>query len=225
MKKLFITGTDTEIGKTYVTGLIVKKLKEGGLNPGYYKAAASGNDRVEGELVPGDPKLVKDLSGIDQSLESMCPFVYETAVSPHLASRMEGNPVDLATVKSGLEALETKYDYITMEGSGGIVCPIRYDDEKIMLTDIIKTFRMPALIVADAGLGTINHVVLTATYLEKEGIPLQGIIFNHYIPGDEMQEDNLKMCEELTGSKVVACVKQGDRELDISVDSLKKMYK
>ena len=89
-KKLFITGTGTDVGKTYVAGLIVKKLKESGKNAAYYKAAMSGNERNEdGSLIPGDAMYVKRISGISQSVDEMCPYIYEAAVSPHLASRME----------------------------------------------------------------------------------------------------------------------------------------
>lgn len=79
-KGIFVTGTGTDVGKTYVTGLIIKKLKEEGLNPAYYKAAMSGNERLEdGSLIPGDALCVKNISGIEQSLEEMCPYVYEHA--------------------------------------------------------------------------------------------------------------------------------------------------
>ena len=84
-KGIFITGTGTDIGKTYVTGLIVKKLRESGADAAYYKAAMSGNERrADGSLIPGDALQVKTMSGIGQPLEEMCPYVYETAVSPHL---------------------------------------------------------------------------------------------------------------------------------------------
>lgn len=82
-KGIFITGTGTDIGKTYVTGLIVKKLRESGADAAYYKAAMSGNERrADGSLIPGDALQVKTMSGIGQPLEEMCPYVYETAVSP-----------------------------------------------------------------------------------------------------------------------------------------------
>ena len=93
-KNLFITGTGTGIGKTYVTGLIVKKLQDNTVNSAYYKAAMSGNDRrADGVLIPGDALHVKTVSGIKQPLEEMCPYLYETAVSPHLAARIEGRPI------------------------------------------------------------------------------------------------------------------------------------
>lgn len=81
-RNIFITGTGTDVGKTYVTGLIVKKLRESGADAAYYKAAMSGNERrPDGSLIPGDALQVKNMSGIRQSLEEMCPYVYETAVS------------------------------------------------------------------------------------------------------------------------------------------------
>ena len=124
-KAIFLTGTGTDIGKTFIAGLIVKKLAQAGKNPAYYKAAMSGNDRRSDEsLIPGDALFVRQMSGISQPLDEMCPYVYENAWSPHLASRVEGNPVDLAVVREGFAKVAENYDYITMEGSGGI--PVSY---------------------------------------------------------------------------------------------------
>lgn len=224
-KNLFITGTGTDVGKTYVTGLIVKKLKEIGKNAAYYKAAMSGNERREdGSLIPGDALQVKTVSGISQPLEEMCPYIYETAVSPHLASRIEGNPVQMDVVKKGFETVCSKYDYVTMEGSGGILCPICFDEAKIQLEDVIKELELSCLIIADAGLGTINSVVLTVEYMRARNIPVKGIFFNHYHPGNVMEEDNLKMCEYITGLKVLACIEDDDTELHIDADTLLSLY-
>lgn len=224
-KSIFITGTGTDIGKTYVAGLIVKKLKEYGFSSAYYKAAMSGNVKDEnGKLIPGDAKFVRDMAGIEQSLDEMCPYVYEKAVSPHLASQIEGNPVDLKVAKENYEVLKDKYDYITLEGSGGILCPLRFDDEKIFLEDFVRECNLSSILVADAGLGTINNVVLTAFYMKEKGLNLKAIIFNNYIEGDIMQEDNIKMCEYLTGLKVIACVKKGDTDIDISKELFESLY-
>lgn len=224
-KTLFVIGTGTDIGKTYISGLIVKKLHESGSTAGYYKAAMSGNERdASGSLIPGDALFVKEVSGISQPLEEMCPYVYEAAVSPHLASRIEGNPVRMEAVLEGFRKACDTYEYITLEGSGGILCPICFDERELWLPDVIKACGAGCLLIADAGLGTINSVGLTAFYMKKHDIPLKGIIFNHFKPGDVMQEDNLKMCEHLTGAEVIACVRDGDAELDISAEKLKKLY-
>ena len=166
-KTLFITGTGTDVGKTYVTGLILKKLHQSGVSAAYYKAAMSGNDRrADGTLIPGDALTVKEVSGISQPLEEMCPYVYENAVSPHLASKMEGNPVVMEQVKKGYEAVCEQYEYVTVEGSGGILCPLSMDGDEIWLEDVIQACGTGCVMVADAGLGTINSVGLTAFYMK-----------------------------------------------------------
>ena len=224
-KKIFITGTGTDVGKTFVSGLILKKLHDSGISCGYYKAAVSGNVRKDdGTLIPGDPLFVRTVSDIGQPLEEMCPYVYENAVSPHLASQIEGNLVKLDVVLDGLNKAEEKYDYLTAEGSGGMICPIRFDDQKIFLEDLIKAGNFSCLVVADAGLGTINYVGLTIAYMQSHEIPVKGIILNHYDPNDIMHRDNLKMCEYVTGIKVIACVKKDDQELDIDVKILKSLF-
>lgn len=224
-KKLFVIGTGTDVGKTYVTGLMLKKLNEANFNCAYYKAAMSGNDRnMHGDLIPGDALNVKTMSGITQNIESMCPYIYENAVSPHLAAKMEGLEVDLDVVISGFKSLLDKYDYVTMEGSGGILCPIRFGDQEFWLYDIIQKLDMPVVLIADAGLGTINSVGLTAGFLKAKGIRLKGIIFNNYEENDIMHEDNLKMCEYITGSKVVAKVEEYDTDIDIDLNTLIDMY-
>lgn len=224
-KALFVTGTGTDTGKTYVTGLIVKKLQEAQKNPAYYKAAMSGNDRrPDGTLIPGDALAVQTMSGIDQSLTSMCPYVYEHAYSPHLASRLEGNPVVMDVVTHGFADVAADYDYVTVEGSGGILCPICFDEARIQLEDVVKELHLSSILIADAGLGTINSVVLTAEYMKTHGLPLKGIIFNHYHPGDVMEDDNIFMCEHMTGLPTLAKVQDGDTELDMNIDALCALY-
>lgn len=224
-KAIFITGTGTDIGKTYVTGLIVKKLAENGTAAAYYKAAMSGNDRrPDGSLIPGDALFVKNTSGIAQPLEAMCPYIYENAYSPHLASRIEGNPVEIPVVKEGFQKLAGEYDFITMEGSGGILCPICFDEAKIQLEDVIKELNLSSLLIADAGLGTINSVVLTAEYMKARHLPIKGIIFNNYHPGNIMEDDNIRMCEYMTGLPTLAKVSPGDNDLHIDIDVLKNLY-
>lgn len=224
-RALFVTGTGTDIGKTYITGLIVKKLAECGKDPGYYKAAMSGNDRREdGSLIPGDALCVRRVSGIVQPLEEMCPYVYENAWSPHLASRVEGDPVVMDVVKRGFQTVLQKYDYVTVEGSGGILCPIRFDETRIWLEDVVKELGLSSVIVADAGLGTINSVVLTVEYMKAKKLPVKGVIFNHFHPGDVMEEDNIFMCEYRTGLPTLAKVKDGDTELEIDAGVLTALY-
>ncbi|MCD8390456.1 MAG: dethiobiotin synthase [Firmicutes bacterium] len=222
-KALFITGTGTDVGKTYISGLILKKLREKHKRAAYYKAAMSGNARgADGALIPGDALYVKTFSGISQPLEEMCPYVYETAVSPHLAAKIEGNPVSMDTVLHGFDLVCARYDYVIAEGSGGILCPLRFDERKILLDDFIKARSLSCVITADSGLGTINSVALTAEYMKSRGIAVKGIIFNHYEPGNILHDDNIFMCEQMTGLKVIARVKNGD--CSINIEELESLF-
>lgn len=219
-KGLFISATGTDVGKTYVTALLVKKMRQSGLNAGYYKGALSGADCIQNS----DAGFVNRVAQIGQNENTLLSYLYKNAVSPHLAAKLEGNPVEKSTIIRDYEKVKEMYDYVTVEGSGGIVCPIRYDNKaKYFLEDIIKWLNLPVLLIADAGLGTINSVVLTKEYMENHGLKLQGIILNNYT-GTIMQKDNIKMIEEMTGAKVLAKVAPNDMDIDIDIKVLRNLY-
>ncbi len=223
-KGLFLTGTGTEVGKTFVTALIIKKLREAGKRAGYFKAAASGSQRTkDGVIVSADAAYVSRVSGLHGTLSEMVPYVYENEYSPHLAAQAEGNPLELSVVCSRYAAIAGQYDYVTMEGSGGIVCPLRYDSQVILLEDVIKKLGLGVLIVADAGLGTLNAVTLTVSYLYGREIPVKGVILNRY-KGGVIEADNRKMVTRLTGVPVLAAVPEGAGSLDMDVAGLEGLY-
>ena len=223
-KALFVTGTGTDIGKTYVTGLIVKCLRDAGRSAGYYKAALSGAEvAADGTLLPGDALHVARVAGLDAA-DVTVSYVYRDAVSPHLAAQIEHRPMDFATVAEDYRRAKERADYLTVEGSGGIICPLRWDDdEHVVLDDLAVRLGLAALVVADAGLGTINAAVLTAEHLHARGIPLRGFIFNNW-QGGLMQEDNVRMVEEITGAHVLARVPHGATELPMGADALAALY-
>ncbi len=225
-KCIFITGTGTDIGKTYVTGLLVKKLRDSGRKAGYYKAALSGAEPdAAGRLQPGDALHVKVTAGIDEKVENLVSYVYREAVSPHLAAKLNHEPIDFVKVERDFQRARAAYDFLTMEGSGGIICPLRWDEqEHMILDDLVQKLGLSVLIIADAGLGTINSAVLTIEHLRARKIPIQGVILNNFHPGDLMEEDNRKMIEELTGVRVIAVVKPGDTELELPADELAALY-
>lgn len=209
MKGLFVTATGTDTGKTYISALICKFIREHGHDIGYYKAAASGSPDFDS----CDAGFVRKFASLSQSKESMLSYLFPEAVSPHLAARMHGRRIELPVIEKALQAVAAEHEYVLMEGAGGIVCPLCYEpDSKLMHTDLMQHFKLPVVLVADAGLGTLNYLTLSAHYLRSLSIPLQGIILNHYEDGP-MYEDNVQMAEELTGSKVLALVRDGQTEL------------
>lgn len=219
-KGLFITGTDTDVGKTYVTALLVKTLRKAGFDVGYYKAAISGAPTV----AESDAGFVNRFAGINEPEDMILSYLYQNAVSPHLAARIEGNPVEKEVILKAWERVTKAYPYVTMEGSGGIMCPIRHDEKAVYyLEDIIQWLHLPVLVVANAGLGTINHVVTTCEYIKNRHIPIKGILLNHW-KGGIMEEDNVKMIEEITGVKVLAKIRDGDSLLDIDAEEIISLY-
>ena len=218
-KGYFVTATGTDVGKTFVTALLVKKWRDAGINAGYYKAALSGAELRDGKWVAGDADYVKRIANLPDSQEQLVSYVYKEAVSPHLAARKEGNPVELTKVKADFNAACARHEFIFAEGSGGIICPIRYDSQKIFLEDIIKTVNLPILVVTTAALGSINACVLTVEYARSRGLDIRGFIVNRYGSSGnlEMEDDNIRMMQNLTGLEILAKIKDGDTDLGVQL--------
>lgn len=209
-KGIFITATGTDVGKTYVSALILKKLKELSLNCGYYKPAMSGIE--VGKL--SDVEYVFKVAELDGNPMDFVSYPFVEALSPHLASKRAGVSIELSKIKSDFDKIKTNYDYILVEGAGGIICPFNMDEGKeILLPDVIKSLGLDVIIVADAKLGTINSTVLTVEYARQKGINIQGIVLNNYDENDFMQVDNKEKIEKLTGVKVVATVKKDEKDI------------
>ena len=221
-KGYFVTATGTDVGKTFVTALLVKKWRDSGINAGYYKAALSGAELCDGKWIAGDADYVKRIAHLPDTQEQLVSFVYKEAVSPHLAARKEGNAVEMKKVLADFKDACSRHDFIFAEGSGGIICPIRKDKEQtIFLEDIIKALGLPIIIVTTATLGSINACVLTAEYAKSHNIPIGGIIVNRYGISNniEMEDDNIAMIKEITGLEILAKIKQGDLDLDIRIEN------
>lgn len=213
-KKIFITGTGTDVGKTYVSALIVKKMRESGFNCGYFKPVLSGVTELCGKLIESDPNYVVDLASIPTEAEECVSFWWQEAVSPHLAAKRAGEVIDIDKIKSDFARICKKYDYLLIEGAGGITCPlILEDEEKYLLKDLIWELGLSVIIVADAGLGTINSTLLTVEYARENGIEVEGIILNNYESDNFMHWDNLKQVEYLTGVNVVATVSRNSNSI------------
>lgn len=219
-KGLFITGTGTDIGKTFVTALLLKKIKEADMSCGYYKAVLSGAKTID----ESDAGYVKKIARLNQDDDTLISYLYETAVSPHLASLIEGNVVEMSVIKEDFKAVTDLYDYVIVEGSGGVICPIRCDEHAdIMLEDIIRNLNLSTVIIADAKLGTINATALTVSYLKQINIQIKGVILNNYEDG-LMQRDNLNMIERITKVPVIATVYTNAMDINISVSKIVELF-
>jgi len=221
-KGIFIVGTDTDVGKTVVTAGILHVLRSNGYNATYFKAALSGALEVGNKLIPGDAKLSCEVSNLEEAYENITPYVYKAEVSPHLAAKLENKPIDLDVIREKYDYLKKKYDYIIAEGSGGIICPL-IDDERGLYTleNLIKDLNMSVIIVTRAGVGTINHTILTVKYIESLGINIKGIIINNYME-NSLCNDNIKMIAKLTNVPVIAKLKYIDNLKGNMVQAIRK---
>ena len=214
-KKIFITATGTDVGKTYISALIIKKMRESGLDCGYYKPVLSGVEEKNGKLTESDCNYVVSTAKIPATADECVTYWWKEAVSPHLAAQRAGQIIETEKIKRDFDSISQKYDYLLIEGAGGITCPLRLESEKYLLKDLIKELNSDIIVVADAGLGTINSTLLTVEYAKNNGINIQGIILNKYDDKNFMHIDNLDKIEYLSGVKVVATIPENADEIKL----------
>jgi dethiobiotin synthetase len=202
-KGLFITGTDTGVGKTIVSAGILTLLRSRGINACYFKPALTGAERINGELFPEDTELVKAIAGLDEKNENITPFIFERAASPHFAARLENRPIKKNSLLQAFQKLQEKYEFILAEGCGGIAVPL--NDEGYLIADFIRDSGLPCIITARAGLGTLNHTLLTVEFARQFGIAVKGIILNGFT-GTDIEKDNLNSIEKLTNLPILGTI-------------------
>ena len=223
---VFVTATGTDVGKTYISALLVKKMCELNYNCSYYKPALSGAvKQPDGSLLPGDCDYVIKISGLDTKPTDCLTYCFEEAVSPHLAAKRIGQKIEISKIQDDFDKISQKYDYLVVEGAGGITCPFNLDNEILLLPDIIKALNLDIIIVADGGLGSINSVLLTVEYAKSHNINIKGIILNNYDNTDFMHIDNKLQIERLTGIRVIATVAKNDTEIIISDEDLTNLFR
>jgi dethiobiotin synthetase len=180
---LFVTGTDTAVGKTIVTGALVAALRAEERNIGVWKPVQSGALIGSGET---DAERLLKYTGIDESAEDVAPFTFKAPLTPMLAAKQDGMDITLQEIIKAGQPLADRYESVLIEGAGGVAVPLTGDS---FVVDLISELRTPALIVARTGLGTINHTLLTVSYLQQHGIKVVGFILNDG-ESDEIYNDS-----------------------------------
>lgn len=202
MTGIFITGTDTDIGKTAVASGLAGAFKNRGYSVGVMKPVQSGALVRKGKLYSPDAEfLMKFLDKHDEP-ELVCPVLLREALAPGVAAEIEGKTVDLKLIKNAYLQLEKRHDIVIVEGAGGIAVPLR---KRFLISDLITCLGIPAIIVARAGLGTINHTFLTIEHAKRNGIPVIGIVINNY-RGGIAEETNPEVIAQLTGLPILGII-------------------
>lgn len=169
---LFIAGTDTGVGKTIVTAGLAAALREEGLKTGVWKPVMSGalaND------VESDATKLQAISGVEDLPEEIAPLVFPEPLTPLLAAKAAGQELTMEQVLRGGRILRERHRFLLVEGAGGLAVPLT---ETEMMIDLAFQLGLPLLLVARAGLGTINHTLLSIWYAREKGVPVAGVILN-----------------------------------------------
>jgi|WetSurMetagenome_2_1015567.scaffolds.fasta_scaffold09346_2 dethiobiotin synthetase len=209
-KGIFVTATDTGVGKTVVSAAIIRALKLSGVNAGCMKPIETGLVREAGKLVSADGALLRQAAEMDDPIELVTPQRFETPLAPYIASTREGMSVNLESVFNAYERLSRKYEFIVVEGVGGVMVPLLRrtgaDSGYYYVIDLIKDLKLDAVVVARPLLGTINHTLLTVSRLLDEGITVAGVIISHTMPpmGSVAEETNIQAVNALCPVSVIA---------------------
>jgi len=215
---LFITGTGTDVGKTYVAALVARSLRSAGKRVGVYKPVASGCELRDGQLESPDAIALWEAAGRPGTLAQVCPQMFAAPLAPHLAARAEGRRVDQQLLRTGLESWRDSCDVVLVEGAGGLMSPVSEDDYN---ADLADEFGYPLVVVAANVLGTINATLQTLIVADtfRDGLAIAGIVLNspQLAAGDRGTDSNADELVRRCLPPLLAKVKHGggfDREVD-----------
>jgi dethiobiotin synthetase len=204
MSSFFITGTDTDVGKTVTTALLAAFFNKQGKSVIPYKPVQSGAIDEVGKYEAPDVKLYQ-LALPNLNVDEASTYLFRTPSSPHLAAREDGQTILPEKILQHVRMLEQKYDLVLVEGAGGLIVPLQ--DNGYSMMNLIKDVAAPVILVARAGVGTINHTVLSVMAMKDKGIPIAGIILNQLIECDQViEQENKRMIEYLTDVPVIGLI-------------------
>ncbi|GHA17757.1 dethiobiotin synthase [Oceanisphaera arctica] len=188
VKTFFITGTDTEVGKTFVTRALMQAAAEAGKKVLGYKPVASGCELINGELKNSDALTLQAASSIRLPYAMHNPYAFAPAIAPHIAAEKASETISIHHIGEGLARLkETAVDWIFTEGAGGWRLPL---DEQHLLSDWVKKEHLPVILVVGARLGCINHALLTLDAIRHDGLVVAGWVLNRVDPEMSHYEEN-----------------------------------
>ncbi len=197
IRGIFITGTGTEIGKTVIAGGLAAVLKQAGINVGVMKPIGTGDT--------ADAEFLKHTAQVDDELSIINPVFLRNPLAPSVAARIEDRDIDIQSIQTAFAALGKRYDFLIVEGVGGIAVPIRDD---FLVVQLVQQLQLPILIVATAGLGTLNHTLLTVAFAQQFNIQIAGIVLNglRRETAGLAEATNPVEIEKLTGVPVIGVV-------------------
>ncbi len=218
-KGIFITGTDTGVGKTFVAAGLITAFKRMGFSVCPMKPLETGCRVKNGRLVPEDALKLIEASNTKESLEIINPYRFRLPLAPAVAAELEGRRIDKKKILSSYNYLSGKYDITLIEGAGGIMVPVY---KKYLFLDIVEELNIPLIIISRPTLGTINHTLLTIEAVRGRGIGVIGVIINYAskIKRGLAEKTNPDVIEKLGGVPALGIVPYSE----VNTPHLKKIF-
>ncbi len=186
-KGVFITGTDTNVGKTIIAGGLARLLRSMGINVGVMKPVETGGEYKKDKLVGKDTEhLIRMSEIIGDTYNHINPYILQRPLAPYVAAKLEGKRIYKKKILASFRNLMDKYNFLIVEGCGGFLVPIT---SNCMVSDLARDMKLPVIIVAKAGLGSINHTLLTLDHARRSGIKVIGVIINKTSRNIQMSEE------------------------------------
>ncbi len=197
MGGVFVTGTDTGVGKTVVACALARGLRAAGVDVGVMKPVETGVPASG----PEDALALRAAAGVDDPIELVCPLRFGLPAAPLVAARAEGREASLAPIREAFAALAKRHALMLVEGAGGLLVPF---DERTDMADLARTLELPVLIVARTALGTINHTRLTLEAADARGLDVLGVVLSHAQgPLSGADAENLDCLRERLGPRLI----------------------
>lgn len=212
----FITGVDTDIGKTYITKGLALAISEQGKRVGVFKPLQSSAIKTSDGYLAPDLEAIKELS---RNITTKCSYIFEGDVSPALAARLAGVKINLNKIKSDFEEFSKSNEVTLVEGAGGILAPAT---DEFLCADLIKFLDIPIIIVTVPFLGRLNHTLLTINYAKSVGIKIKGVVINK-IPSNTEDLATINFIDELKRYTDVKIIGQIHQSSDVDIAEFSKI--
>jgi len=195
MKSLFVTGTDTDVGKTCVTASIVNYLSKMDVDVGVMKPFASGY-KANTDSVSEDVKILMKYSSVNDPVNLINPYYFEIPTSPYDACKQLNLEIDMSKVINSYNKLSSIHDVVIVEGIGGIMTPLM---KNYFLSDLISDLQLNSIIVTGSKIGSVNHIMLTYEHAKQKNLKLNGFIINQNISNGYELSNLRHQIHDLTG--------------------------
>ena len=205
---IFITGTDTGVGKTVVTAALARSLDQSGKSATVMKPLQTGTELPS----LSDLEFVEKVTGKSYPVEGHCPYRFPQPLSPLAASKLEGREISIDKIKDAFCRLSAAHDIVLVEGAGGLLVPIL---ESYTMADLARDLGSPLVVVARPGLGTLNHTTLTVEFAKSRGLSVLGIVINNFpVEPDLAEKTNPALLAEMTSLPILG-VLENDPSLSV----------